>query len=97
MTPGRPGAAAQAAGIPLEAVPQEMTTARLPPRTGTAAGRRAAARSGPAPAARSPAPDSARKVSASPRRPKSSTWLFASAHTSGRAAARQPTLPGLIR
>ena len=40
-TPGRPGAAAQPAGIPLEAVPQEKITTRPPPGTGTAAGRRA--------------------------------------------------------
>ena len=71
--PGRPGAAAQPAGIPLHAVPQEKMIARPPPRTGTDTGRRAASRSGPAPAARSPAPASARRVSASPRWPKSST------------------------
>jgi hypothetical protein len=40
-TPGRPGAAAQPGGIPLEAVPQEKITTRPPPGTGTAAGRRA--------------------------------------------------------
>ena len=95
--PARAGVAAQPAGIPLEPVAHEKMTTRLPPGTGTAAGRRASPASRPAPTARSPAPDKASRVSCSPLRPKSSTWLFASAHASGRAAATQATLPGLIR
>jgi hypothetical protein len=75
--PARRGAAAQPAGIPLEPVRQEKITTRPPPGTGTAAGRRACSASRPAPTARSPAPDTASRVSCSPRRPKSSTVISA--------------------
>ena len=43
LVPGRPGVAAQPAGIPPEAVPHETMTTRPPPGTGPAIGRRALA------------------------------------------------------
>jgi len=84
-TSGRVMVAAQSGGIPLEAAPHAEITARPPPGTGTGTGCRAPVASRPAPAAASPAPVRASRVSRSPVRPKSSTWLLASAHASGRA------------
>jgi hypothetical protein len=96
-TPGSVGVAAQLAGIPLDAVPSAKTSARPPVPSGMTAGRRAASTSRPAPTAPRPAPASTSRVSMRPRRPKSSTWLLASAQASGRTAATQAMLPGLIR
>jgi len=96
LTPAGPGRR-PGGRIPLEAVPQEMMTARLPPRPD---GRRPPAPPSLCPArprARSPAPDSLPAECRPAAAAESSTWLFASAHTSGRAAATQGTLPGLIR
>ena len=64
---------------------------------GTTDGCQACAASRPAPAAGSPAAASVPRVSASPLRPKSSTWLLASTHTSGRATVTAGRLSGLIR
>ena len=66
--PGRSAVAAQLAGIPLEGVPHAKMSTRWPPAAITVTGRRASPASRPAPAARSPAPDRASRVSVSPRR-----------------------------
>jgi len=63
---GRFTVAAQLHGIPLDAIPQEGITTRLPASTVATAGRCAWSASRPAPTARSPAPDCASSVSADP-------------------------------
>ncbi len=96
-TPERLAVAAHCSGMPLEAMPNEKNSSRPPPGSGTATGARASSASRPAPAAGRPAAASASRVSARPARPKSRTWLLASAHASGRAAARQGRLAGFMR
>jgi MFS family permease len=94
LTPGRSLVAPHCRGMPLLVAPSEKTSTRALPGTSTTAG---AAASWLAPARAMLARSSARSVSASPAYPQSSTWLFARAQQSMRAATRHLMLWGCMR